>query len=155
MKLTSFWIFLLWSLYFLQQENYNLKRFWSSFPSNVLPKKARQSLVWTKKLILIFVLSFLLSGLLISYFLQTFFQNDLSLTVGYFISFGVETWEQFLASQIFILAISLVLNIFLFPIWQSIFYSFVVLILTPIDIFIKNQICQKASQKVKLWQKNS
>lgn len=154
MKFT-FWTFLFWPFYFLQQENYNLKRFWSSFPSNLLPKKARQNLVWTKKLILIFILSFTFSTITISYFLQLLFPNDLSLITGYSINFGVETLEQLLASQIIILGISLVLNLFLFPIFQSLFYSFTILILTPIDAFIKNQICQKASQKVKLWQKSS
>ena len=152
---TFFWTRLFWPLYFLQQENYNLGRFWSSFPSNVLPKKARQNLVWTKKLTLIFALSFIFSAIAISYFLQLFFFNDLSIIIGYLVNFGVETVEQFLVSQIFILAISLFFNLFLFPIWQSLFYTFTVIILSPVDNFLKNQICQKASTKVKLWQKNS
>ena len=122
----SFWTRLLWSLYFLQQENYNLGRFWSSFPSNILPKKARQNLVWTKKLVLIFALSFIFSIITISYFLQLFFSNDLSIILGYLVNFGVETVEQFVFSQMFILTISLFFNLFLFPIWQSLFYTFTV-----------------------------
>lgn len=151
---TSFWTILLWPLYFLQQENYNLTRFWSSFPNNLLPKKARQKLIWTKKLILIFVLSLIFSTSLIFSFLQFLFPNDLGLILGYFINFDIGSWEQFWVSQIFIVGISTILNLFLFPIWQSFFYTFSVLILSPIDSFIKNRICQKASSKVRYWQKS-
>jgi len=150
----SIWIFLFWPLYFLQQENYDLTRFWSSFPRNLLPKKARQKITATPKLVSILLLSFILSSFFIFLILSFRFSNDLSLITGYFVNFGVDTWQQFWGTQAFVLLISAVLNLVLFLFWQSIFYSFAVLILSPIDQFLKNQITQKASKKVKSWQKN-
>ncbi len=119
--------FILWPLYFLQQENYNLKRFWSAIPANLIPKKARQQLVWTKKLILILILSFLIASL------------DLLLIFRFY-------------SLAWLMILPLSLASFL--IFQSIFYSLSVLILSPIDNFFKSQITKKASKKVQKWRNN-
>jgi hypothetical protein len=142
----TFLHFILWPLYFLQQENYNLKRFWSATPANLIPKKARQQLVWTKKLILILILSFLIASLDLLLIFSIFFKNDLEnglVDFFDFIKFYSLAWLMILP-----------LSLASFLIFQSIFYSLSVLILSPIDNFFKSQITKKASKKVQKWRNN-
>ena len=148
--------FVLWPLYFLQQENYNLKRFWSAIPANLIPKKARQQLVWTKKLILILILSFLIASLDLLLIFSIFFKNDLEIVIFFMVDFGNGLVDFFDFIKFYSLAWLMILPLSLasFLIFQSIFYSLSVLILSQIDNFFKSQITKKASKKVQKWRNN-
>ncbi len=160
--LSSFWStflhFLLWPLYFLQQENYDLPRFWKAFPASLIPKNPRQKLVWTPKLWLIFILSFELFTAFLMLIFYNFFQNDVNVIIFYLHNFGngvdfgnlVDLFWYF--GYLWFLILPFV--ILFFPVFQSLFYTITVLLILPIDNFCKNQITQKAAQKVQKWRNN-
>lgn len=152
----KFWVLILWSLYFLQQENYDLVRFWQAIPASIVPKKARQSLVWTKKLILILLSSLGLWSFCLVLLLFSFFRNDLDIVVFYLRDFGngVNNWMDFIWYLGITWVLSLPLALLLFPFFQSLIYTLVVLMIWPIDSFCKNQITQKAAQKVQKWRQS-
>ena len=158
--LLSFWLsfvhFLLWPLYFLQQENYDLSRFWNAIPANILPKKPRQQIVWTSKLWLILFLSFEILTIFLMFIFFNFFRNDLELIIFYLRDFGngvnFENFGDLLWYFGLFWALTLPFAVIIFPFFQSLFYTVSVLLIFPVDNLLKKRITQKAAQKVQKWQ---
>lgn len=115
-----FTIFIFYPLYFLQLENYHLLRFLNVyFKKAFVLKKPRQSLVWTKKIIAILLLS-----LIIIFFIS----GLIAVNVSFFFSL-----------------VTLILSFFLF--FSFLIVS--TIILWPLDWLIKNFIILKAKKRIK------
>lgn len=114
-----FKIFIFYPLYFLQLENYQLKRFWRVYLKKAFVfDKPRQKLVWTNKIVALLLLSLLII-ILINFYV--------------FINY----------SPIFSL-----LTLFISFVLFSLFLSISVVVLLPLDWLIKNFIILKAKKKV-------
>jgi UDP-N-acetylmuramoyl-tripeptide--D-alanyl-D-alanine ligase len=116
---------LLTNFYLLQLENYHLHRYWRVVGKQI--DQSRQKIVWTPKAKLIFCLTCFLA-LLIMYFVLVAFTSIWSLIIWFF------AWLFF----------SGVLLNYASPILLTL----AVLLLTPLDRIVKNNLVEKAKKKI-------
>ncbi len=122
-----------YQIYLLQLENYELMRYLQLSYHNYFPKnaKTRKEIDWTKKLILITGLSFLLYLLSVSTFI--------------FIIFTKKELNLFLASLIVLFISFILLYLIRF------YLIFGTLLVLPADIYLKKKIINKAKRKISIY----
>ncbi|NMC35680.1 UDP-N-acetylmuramoyl-tripeptide--D-alanyl-D-alanine ligase [Candidatus Beckwithbacteria bacterium] len=128
------WQYLKKQLYFLQLENYDLKRFWKVLKHQDLEsvEPFRQELVWTWKLRIVFSLSFIL----------------------YLVFILFSSWNLYILTNITLLAGLLFLTlIYVLPALFVYLLILSVLLLTPFDQLAKYIIITKAKLKLKSFDK--